>query len=221
VGAEPPKPDNSALLVRQDSTIKALTDLKGKKVAFQRGSSAHYLTVRALQQAGLQWSDITPIYLAPADARAAFERGSVDAWAIWDPYWAAVEKPVNPRVLATSRGLTANYTFYLASRSYAEKYPPVLHALFEELTKADRLVLQKKDEAVRIIAESTGLDIAAADTYVTRRPRSPVIYLTESIIREQQQIADNFHRYNLIPREIRIRDAVWQPASVQTSAASK
>ncbi len=52
----------------------------------QKASSAHYLLVRAVEKAGLQWSDITPVYLPPADARAAFERGSVDAWAIWDPF---------------------------------------------------------------------------------------------------------------------------------------
>jgi sulfonate transport system substrate-binding protein len=221
VGAEPPKPDNSAILVRQDAPIKTLADLKGKKVAFQRGSSAHYLAVRALQQSGLQWSDITPVYLAPADARAAFERGSVDAWAIWDPYWAAVEKPLNPRVLVTSRGLTANHSFYLASRAYAEKYAPVLHVLFEELTISDRLVKDNKAEAVRIVAESTGLDAATVDTYVTRRPRSPVIYLTTSILDEQQSIADNFHRQNLIPKAIRIKDVVWQPATVQANVSNK
>src|SRR5690606_22688353 len=94
VGAEPPKPESSAILVKPEAPLKTLADLKGKKVAFQKGSSAHYLVVRALDKAGLQWSDITPIYLPPADARAAFERGSVDAWAVWDPYYASTELDV-------------------------------------------------------------------------------------------------------------------------------
>jgi ABC-type nitrate/sulfonate/bicarbonate transport system substrate-binding protein len=116
VGAEPPKPDSSAILVLKDSPVKKLADLKGRKIALQKGSSAHYLLVRAVEKAGLQWSDIQPVYLAPADARAAFERKSVDAWAIWDPYYAATELAIQPRVLATGRDLSSNNSFYLASR---------------------------------------------------------------------------------------------------------
>jgi len=101
VGAEPQKPFSSAILVKPDAPIRTLADLKGKKIALQKGSSAHYLVVRALDKAGLQWSDITPAFLPPSDARAAFERGSVDACAIWDPYYAATELAIKPRVLTT------------------------------------------------------------------------------------------------------------------------
>lgn len=215
VGAEPAKPDNSAVLVRQDSALKSLSDLKGKRIALQRGSSAHYLAMRAVQQGGLHWSDITPIYLAPADARAAFERGSVDAWVIWDPYWAAVEKTLSPRVLATSRGLVSNHTFYLASRSFAEKHASTIHVLFEELTKSDSFVRNNHADAVRIVSESTGLDTGIIDTYLRRRPRSPVAYLTNAMLEEQQFIADTFYRQNLIPKPIRVKDVFWQPAAQQ------
>lgn len=215
VGAEPAKPDNSAVLVRQDSPLKNLSDLKGKKIALQKGSSAHYLAVRAVQQGGLQWSDITPVYLAPADARAAFERGSVDAWVIWDPYWAAVEKALSPRVLVTSRGLVSNHTFYLASRTFADKHADTIHVLFEELTRSDSFVRQHHGDAVRIVAESTGLDTATIDTYLKRRPRSPVAYLTTQMQEEQQVIADTFHRQGLIPKPIRVKDVFWHPAQQQ------
>src|SRR5881392_1133122 len=101
VGAEPAKPLSSAILVPRDSAIRQLSDLKGRRIALQKGSSAHYLLVRAVEKALLQWADIQPVYLAPADARAAFERRSVDAWAIWDPFYAAAELALGPRVLAT------------------------------------------------------------------------------------------------------------------------
>lgn len=211
VGAEPAKPDNSAVLVKQESPLKSLSDLKGKKIALQKGSSAHYLAVRALQQGGLQWNDVTPVYLAPADARAAFERGAVDAWVIWDPYWAAIEKALSPRVLATSRGLVSNHTFYLAGRDFADKYPSTIQVLFEELTKSDSFVKQNQAEAARIVGEASGLDPVASDTYIKRRPRSPVIYLTNAMIDEQQVIADTFFKQGLIPKQVRVRDIVWQP----------
>lgn len=117
IGVEPPKPDSSAILVPRGSALQALADLKGKRVALQKGSSAHFLIVSGLRKGGLTFADIQPVYLTPADARAAFERGSVDAWGIWDPYYAATELAIGPRVLATGRGLSSNNTFYFAPRA--------------------------------------------------------------------------------------------------------
>jgi sulfonate transport system substrate-binding protein len=83
---DPPAPKGEAILVPKDSPLKSVADLKGKKVALNKGSNVHYLLVRALEQAGLKYTDIQTVFLAPADALAAFARGSVDAWVIWDPY---------------------------------------------------------------------------------------------------------------------------------------
>ncbi|GGC97512.1 sulfonate ABC transporter substrate-binding protein [Undibacterium terreum] len=221
VGAEPAKPAVSAILVKPDSVIKSLADLKGKKIAFQKGSSAHYHVLRAVQQAGLQWSDISPIYLAPADARAAFERGSVDAWAIWDPYWAAIEQSAQPRVLATGKDLVNNLSYYLSSRSFAEKYPQIIHLLFEELTRSDNFVQTNRKEAIAAIAASTGLDQPTISAYLTRRPRSPVVYLTQSMLEDQQRVADNFFQQKLIPRQINVRDAAWLPPAASPAIAAR
>ena len=150
-GAEPSKPDSSAILVLKDSPVRTLADLKGRKIALQKGSSAHYLLVRAVDQAGLQWSDIQPIYLAPADARAAFERRSVDAWAIWDPFYAATELAIQPRVITTGRGLSGNNSFYLASLPLATRHPDVIGALFDELTRADRFAQEQRPAAIKLI----------------------------------------------------------------------
>lgn len=213
VAAEPAKPDNSAVLVRPDSPVRQLSDLSGKKIAFQKGSSAHFLAIKAIQAAGLDWKDITPVYLTPAEARAAFERGSVDAWVIWDPYWAAVETALKPRVLATSRGLTSNHSFYLSSAELAGRYPALLRAVFAELTRSDEFVRDSPQEAARMLGESTGLSREILDIYILRRPRSPVLQIDESIVAEQQEVADTFRRQNLIPKPIQVRAAVWQPSA--------
>ncbi len=89
VAYEPPAQKGEAILVQKDSPLKSVAELKGKKVAVAKGSNAHYLLVKALEKAGVKYEDITPAYLAPADARAAFEKGAVDAWSIWDPYQSA------------------------------------------------------------------------------------------------------------------------------------
>ena len=116
VGVEPPKPKAEVILVPENSPIKTVADLKGHKVAFQKGSSSHNLLLRSLQKAGLQFTDIQPAYLTPADARAAFQQGNVDAWAIWDPYYSAALLQGGVRVLGDGTNLNQTGSFYLAAR---------------------------------------------------------------------------------------------------------
>jgi sulfonate transport system substrate-binding protein len=219
VGAEPPKPLSSAVLVLPGSPMKTLADLKGKRVALQKGSSAHYLLVRAVEKGGLRWSDITPIYLAPADARAAFEKGAVDAWAIWDPFYAATELAIRPRALTTGQGLSSNNSFYLASRPFAEQHPQAVRALLDELTRADAYVQSNRKEAAQLIADFSGLSLATVHLFVSRRPVSPVALLTPALVADQQRVADAFLQLELIPRRIDVAQIVWQPG--RTSVASR
>ncbi|WP_298934357.1 sulfonate ABC transporter substrate-binding protein [uncultured Ramlibacter sp.] len=215
VGAEPPKPDSSAVLVPNDSPIKTLAGLKGKKIALQKGSSAHYLLVRAVEKAGLQWSDIQPIYLAPADARAAFERKAVDAWAIWDPFYAATELALKPRALATGRDLSSNNSFYLASRPFANQHADVLAVLYEELTRADRLVQENRPAAIKLVSDFSGLDAGVVSLFIQRRPRSPVGPLSAQTVADQQRVADSFFKLGLIPRQVRVSEVVWRPENAK------
>ena len=218
VGAEPPKPESSAILVPADSALQNLADLKGKRIALQKGSSAHYLLVRALDKAGIAWIDIQPVYLAPADARAAFERKSVDAWAIWDPYYpyyAATELSIHPRVLSNGEGLTGNNSFYLASRPLVDRHPQVIKALFEELTRADQLVQTSRKEAVQLVAAFSGLDANVVSRFIGRRPSSPTTLLGNSIVADQQRVADAFFRLGVIPRQVKVADIVWQPTPAE------
>lgn len=211
VAAEPPKPDSSAILVLHDSPVRSLNDLKGRKIALQKGSSAHYLLVRAVEKAGLQWSDIQPIYLAPADARAAFERKSVDAWAIWDPYYAAIELAIHPRVLATGRDLSSNNSFYLASRPFATQHAQTLQVLFDELTRADRQAQENRKDVINLIANFSGLDAGVVSLFLQRRPTSPVGPLSPQTVADQQRVADAFLKLGLIPKPVSVAEIVWRP----------
>lgn len=219
VGAEPPKPDSSAILVLRDSPLKTLPELKGKKIALQKGSSAHYLLVRAVEKAGLQWSDITPIYLTPADARAAFERKSVDAWAIWDPFYSATQLSIQARALATGRGLSSNNSFYLASLPLANQYPDTIAALFDELTKADKFVQENRPQAIKLIADFSGLDAGVVSLFLQRRPPSPTTPLTAATRQDQQKVADAFHKLGLIPKPVQVADIVWNAPAVRLASA--
>ncbi|SDY19296.1 sulfonate transport system substrate-binding protein [Collimonas sp. OK242] len=212
VGAEPPKPESSAILVQAASAIKTLVDLKGKRIALQKGSSAHFLLLQAVRKAGLAWTDIQPIYLAPADARAAFERGSVDAWAIWDPYYGAAELSFKPRVLSSGRGLSDNNSFYLAARGFAENYPGTVLSLLDELTKADRYVRQNRKEVAQLISDVSGLNLATVHLFLSRRASpSPTALISPVMAIDQQRVADSFKEIGLIPRAVKVADVIWQP----------
>jgi sulfonate transport system substrate-binding protein len=210
VGAEPPKPDSSAVLVKPEAPLRTLADLKGRRIALQKGSSAHFLTVQAVRKAGLAWSDIQPVYLPPAEARAAFERGSVDAWAVWDPYYAAAEVTGELRALVTSRGLTSNNTFYLASRALSRD-AALLKTLFQALTDTDARARSERRDAVQRYAQFAGLPVATVERMAERRGAAPVGPLTVELVREQQLVADSFAELGLIPRPIRVADALATP----------
>ena len=220
VGAEPPKPDSSAILVLKDSPLRSVAELKGKRVALQKGSSAHYLLVRAIEKAGLQWSDISPVYLIPADARAAFERKSVDAWAIWDPFYAATELAIAPRALVTGRGHSNNNSFYLASRPFATQHAATVAVLFEELTRADRLVQTRRPDAIKLVADFSGLDAGVVSLFLQRRPASPVAPLDAATTADQQRVADAFHKLGLIPKPVTVAEIVWQPQGQRLARAT-
>src|SRR5437868_6105088 len=137
VAYEPPAPKGEAILVPKDSKLNSVADLKGKKVALNKGSNVHYLLVKALEKAGVKYSEIEPVFLAPADARAAFERGSVHAWVIWDPFQASAEVATKARTLADGTGLVANHQFYLGSRKFVETNSKILDVVISELQGVD------------------------------------------------------------------------------------
>ncbi|MEQ1955051.1 aliphatic sulfonate ABC transporter substrate-binding protein [Mesorhizobium sp. CN2-181] len=198
----------NAILVPNGSPIQSVTDLKGKKVAFGKGCSSHNFTVQALKQAGLAYSDIVPAFLAPADAVAAFTTGSVDAWAVWDPYFAIAEAKHNARPLVTTAdGLDSN-SFYLASKAFSQAHPDVLKAAVEELSGVARWAAEHKDELASISSEATGIDLAAQKAAIDRY-RIEVGPLSDAVVAQQQAIADTFLELKLIPNKINVREIVW------------
>ncbi|MFZ6872080.1 sulfonate ABC transporter substrate-binding protein [Undibacterium sp. Di27W] len=208
VGNEPPAPGGEAVIVPKNSPLKSAADLKGKKIVLNKGSNVHYLLVKVLEKAGLNYKDVEVIFLPPADARAAFERGSVDAWAIWDPFLAAAEKQLGARILVDGKGAVSNHQFYLAARPYAQKNPEVLRIVLEELAKVDEWGAKNHKEVASILATQTGLETSIVELS-TSRFGFGVKPLTEQVIKEQQSIADTFADLKLIPKRINIRDAVF------------
>ncbi len=209
VAHEPPAPQGEAILVQRDSPIRSVAELRGKKVAFNRGSNVHYLLVRALEAAGLRYADIEPATLPPADARVAFERRQVDAWVIWDPFLAAAEAATGARRLADGTGLVANHQFYLGSERFVSANAPLVDAVVAALGETAAWVSQDIPAAARTLSPGVGIPAPILEVAM-RRQAYGVRPLDAAVTAEQQRIADTFHGLGLIPRAIRVSDAVRQ-----------
>jgi sulfonate transport system substrate-binding protein len=207
IGNEPPYPAGEAILVPKDSNIRSVADLKGEKVALNKGSNVHYLLLKALDQAGLKYQDIHPVYLPPADARAAFEGGSVDAWAIWDPYLAAAQAATGARILVDGSNLVANREFFLGYRKFVEAHPDVIEVLRESVNKASQWSREKPQEVAEYLSPQVGIDAKILETIARRQP-SGFNPIDASVISDQQRIADAFFQLNLIPKAVVVREAV-------------
>jgi sulfonate transport system substrate-binding protein len=205
VAYEPPAPRGEAILVPKDSPLKSVAELKGKKVAFNKGSNVHYLLVKALETAGLKYSDIQPVFLAPADARAAFERGSVDAWVIWDPFQAAAEAATQARTLADGTGIVANTQFYLAAKIFTETSPKVLDVLLVALGEVDAWAKTDIRAVAEQLSPSVGIPVAVLEIALKRQAYG-IKPIDQGVIDQQQLVADKFFELGLLPRPIRISD---------------
>ena len=220
VAAEPPSPHNEAIFVKADSPIRSLADLRGKKVALQKGSSANYLLLEALKKAGVRYDEIRPVYLPPADARAAFESGNVDAWAVWDPYYAAAQNSLKIRTLSDYTGLTPANNFYEATRGFAEQHADVVGAIVKQLRETGLWVNGHPAETAALIAPKVGLPLPLVETWLKRVPFGAVP-VDEKIIAVQQGVADAFYAANLIPRKLSVAENAWIDKRVAGALAAK
>ena len=210
IGAEPAKPQAEVILVPNASTLASVAELKGKRIALQKGSSAHNLLLRSLAKAGLSIRDVQPVYLAPADARAAFERGSVDAWAIWDPFYSAIDVEGKARVLADGQGLGLIGPFMLGARGYVEANPEFVGELLEQISQAEALTRSDEAGSISTLADFMGMPEEVVRRSFSHRPASPVLAVSDEIIAAQQRTAQLFFDNRLLPRQVQIAPAVWR-----------
>jgi sulfonate transport system substrate-binding protein len=212
VGVIPARGYGQAIVVLDASPMKTLSDLKGKKVGVAKGSSAHNLLVTALESADIAWSDITPVYLAPADAASAFARGSIDAWSIWDPFYAIAELRQKARALPIDPKKTAQNSFFLANRDFLALHADVISAVNEEIAAATAWAGANRGEAAALFSEASGVEIAAQRRSVDRAEFT-FAAIDDKVIAEQQSVADRFERLGLIPAHVNVRDIVWNGKS--------
>ena len=211
IANQPASPLGEALVVQKDSKIQSVADLKGKRIALNKGSNVHYLLLKILEKNNLTLQDIEVVYLPPSDARAAFERGSVDAWVIWDPFLAAAEHQIGARTLVSGENLVSNHQFYLADRKFAQANPEVLKTVVNTLNTTTQWVKAHQTDAAKLLEKPTGLEFEVLNTSIARMGFG-VVPISNEVAKEQQYVADAFYQQKLIPNQLNIQAAILNSA---------
>lgn len=213
VGAYKGSSAGSAILVHESAPINSLADLKGQRVAFKRGSSAHNFTVKALRKGGLTLSDIEPVDLPPPDAAAAFKTGAIDAWAIWDPYLAVAEEDPQARVLTTAEGIADSWSYFLGNTTFTNVHQDVLLDTLDELKTVGTAAQSDLPGTAKALSAITGVAEPVTLKALSRpgADLGQVHLLPAEAETYQQALADEFHSLGILPKPLKISDIVWHP----------
>ncbi|MBE9916886.1 aliphatic sulfonate ABC transporter substrate-binding protein [Paenibacillus donghaensis] len=214
VASESPYPEGVALVVKADSEIQSVNDLKGKTIGVTKGGNQHYLLLVALEKAGIAPNEVNiKFYKDAAEGLAAFTKGEFDVYGTWDPYLAIVENTVKTRTIVNGSGNSENRTFYFATKDLLDKKPEVVTTILQELQNADAWANENKQEISKILSTELGLDIAPLQKANDRRTFG-VQQMDEAIIASQQKLADKFVDAGLLDAKINIKDAVHIDKSI-------
>lgn len=208
VAYEPPSPHSVAMVVAQDSPIYHCSDLRGKRIAVNRGSNVHYLLLQMLDEHGLTLDDVrvnyTPLRypLTPSDFHA------VDAWMMWDPLLSDAQLSGNMRIIEDGHGKALNQQFYLSRRDFAQRSADLLKIVLDELKQTGIFIATHPENAAQLLSQELGLPQASLALALSRRQHEPRAINT-TVMRDQQTIADRFYALGLLSKAIKVREAVW------------
>ncbi len=218
LAADPPAPEGEAIVVRADSPLTSLADLRGRVLAVSRGANVVYFVLRALEEAGIATGDVDIRTYSPLDARTAFDRGEIASWAIWDPILASLKRSLPVRVLRDARGLAQNRAIYVGRRSFADDHPDIIETFLGQVGAVGRWANESPAAAAMVLAPHVGLETNALESTLAQTPfdAGPI---DAEVVASQQRIADALHRVHFIARPVRVEEAVWVPRRTMRRSA--
>ena len=208
VGYTAPYKDNYAVVVPKESAALSLKDLKGKKIAVAKGAAGQYLLLKALEREGLTPDDIIFSYLQYSESRSAFERGDVAAWVVPDPRLADIEESIGARPIVTASQLPPQYGFFIAPHKFAVSYPAVLRTTLQRLNATEQYAKNHLEETAVFLEKDTHVPKKIWLKSLSRQAWGISFPLTQNVIDSQQDVANIFYKYHLIPRVIQVKNVV-------------
>jgi sulfonate transport system substrate-binding protein len=209
IAAQPSGPKSEGILVKANSGIRTLADLRGKKVGYAKGSSSHDLIAAGLEKAGVKLADIDSISLGAADAAFAYDSGDIDAWVIWDPYFTIAQKRTPSRVLAYTGDIKPSSGFLLANSGFAAAHPDLVREYIDGSKQAAAWAKSHPADVTRALCAATGIP-ADVMALVTQNASFDVTALSAPLLDAQQNTADRLYTLGLIPKKVNVRDIVWK-----------
>ncbi|MGW3954225.1 ABC transporter substrate-binding protein [Streptomyces sp. NPDC004752] len=198
------------ILVPKDSAIRGAADLKGKRIADQKGTTSTYSLIKYLESAGLRLDDIEYVDLPAADAESAFANGKVDAWISWQPAIGLAKARHRARSLPNVK--TYDYSFYVASESFAKEFPEAVAKVVRTVRDAQRSINGSPEKSVDFFDRIGGFGSAKLEREVylelTRKKllsdsnADTLAAVDTRAIDSTQDLADNFHALGVYPSKI-------------------
>jgi len=207
IGGTRSDPKTQAILVRSDSPIKTVADLRGKRLAGTRGGWGQFLIDATLEKTGFAIADATFAPLGPVDAKIALLAGSIDGWAVWEPYVSYATIKDNARIVADGQGLTPTITFIVASDAAIAGKRAAVQDLVQRLNKARLWSLDHVAEYAKSTAELTKLPEDVLLSAYRSQHTSPIA-IDDAVVREVQEASDRATRYGILPKQIEVSKAV-------------
>lgn len=197
--------DGLAILVPKDSAVRSLQDLAGKRIATGRGSIGHQLVLAALEAAKLPADTVRLVFLLPADAKAAYSSGAVEAWSTWEPYVSQEEVLAGSRRIVDGNGITPGLSFQAARDDAIASRRPELEDFVRRLTVARRWA----NENIPAYAKSWSALMNVPEPVAVRwftRARTRVVPIDDAVVRDEQGNIDLYSRAGLVRRRIQAED---------------
>lgn len=194
------------LLVRPDSSVKSVPELKGKKVAVQVGSGAHLFFMLLLQQNGLKNSDVSTVNLPTSEHRAALETGNVDAVVTWQPFVASLELSKSGKVLADSKNVLRTVGVYLARNEFGQKNPQLVERFLKVHKKAADYLVKNPDEAIAVISKENKIPVEALAKSI--KTIDWTLQITDDDIKTLAQAKDFLKETNVLKKDFDINELV-------------
>ncbi|MBP0443640.1 ABC transporter substrate-binding protein [Roseomonas sp. SSH11] len=194
-----------AILVQKDSPIRSIQDLKGKRIATGRGSIGHQVILAALENAGLPLDAVQFVFLLPADAKAAWARGSVEAWSTWEPYVSQEEVLNGARRVAHGQGITPGLGFQAARNDAIAARREDLAEFVRRLAAARAWANANVEGYAKTWSELMNVPAPVAEHWF-RRAATRVVPIDDSVATDEQKNIDLYARANLVRRRIDAKD---------------
>ncbi len=203
IAAGATKEYGSGILVGKNSQITNLKQLKGKTIAYQKGTAAQYLIIQALKKAGLSTNDVKLVNMDQSSASVAFAKGGVDAWVTWDPYTATAQVNNNAKLLTNGTGLAKNRDFLISTQNYAKTHTALSKLLTTYINDDMTWANNHHTQLIAMLSKTLKLSDAVIQKMVERRTYAMALVKADSsIVDEENQIANTFYQEGVVTEKV-------------------